>query len=320
MKILELKPIREFPADYDAIEKRIRDAFKNLIFIPLIRDAKVPESLLNAPESAVIRAIKSGKINFSNGQFLGKFNATLSKELREMGAKWDRKTESYKILKSRLSEEVVQAINVSEFRFTEAADRINRTLNQINPTSVADSVKLQDIFESTIWKVEKEFEKSIQNLTIAPKMTQDQAERISLEYTNNLRLYIKDWTQEEIVNLRNQMQKHIFRGYRYDAMVDLIQKRYDVSKGKAKFLARQETSLLMTKYKQTRYEAAGVNEYIWGCVAGSKNHPVRPMHEALKGKKFRWDSPPVTDHKGNRNNPGQDYGCRCFARPIVKFI
>ena len=53
-------------------------------------------------------------------------------------------------------------------------------------------------------------------------------------------------------------------------------------------------------------------------VVGSPNHPVREMHKALAGKVFSWDDPPITNEKGDRNNPGQDYGCRCYARPIVE--
>jgi SPP1 gp7 family putative phage head morphogenesis protein len=95
-----------------------------------------------------------------------------------------------------------------------------------------------------------------------------------------------------------------------------------VSANKAKFLARQETSLMTTKLKETRYREAGVNEYKWKTVAGSKLHPVRPSHKILEGRIFRWDDPPITTPPGEavrRNNPGQDYNCRCFAQPIVRF-
>ena len=80
----------------------------------------------------------------------------------------------------------------------------------------------------------------------------------------------------------------------------------------------------MTKYKQVRYQSAGVNQYKWKCVVGSPNHPVRPMHAELgkrsdKGELFTWDNPPIVDSKGDRKNPGQDFGCRCVAIPVVTF-
>lgn len=102
----------------------------------------------------------------------------------------------------------------------------------------------------------------------------------------------------------------------------MIQDSYDVSANKAKLLALQETSLLMGKFKQVRYADSGVQEYRWGCVAGTKNHPVPPWHKALEGKIFRWDGPPITSKLGepvHRSNSGEDFNCRCFARPIVRF-
>ncbi len=109
------------------------------------------------------------------------------------------------------------------------------------------------------------------------------------------------------------------QGYRYETLVAEIQKSYGISQRKAKFLARQETSLLMSKFKQVRYQEAGSNEYIWDCVAGSSAHPVRHFHLLNRGKIFRWDTGAPINANGDRKNPGQDYNCRCFAKPIIRF-
>ena len=92
-----------------------------------------------------------------------------------------------------------------------------------------------------------------------------------------------------------------------------------MSQRKAKFLASQETRLLTSKLKEVRYKDVGIDEYIWQTVKGTPEHPVRPMHKKLNGTKQRFSSPPITNEKGQRNNPGEDYRCRCVARPIVKF-
>lgn len=48
--------------------------------------------------------------------------------------------------------------------------------------------------------------------------------------------------------------------------------------------------------------------YIWRTRGDNK---VRASHAANNGRIFSWDSPPPTGH------PGEDYGCRCWAQPIL---
>ena len=206
-----------------------------------------------------------------------------------------------------------------EIRFQEKIAGIDRKLAQILPEELAGKLKTEHLFDRTLWRVESDFQRSVRGITIAPKLTKEQARRISTEWATNMQLWVSDFTKKEILELRENMQKTVFTGNRYGSAVKAIQDSYGVTLDKAKFLARQETNLLMAKYKQTRYQEAGVDYYKWGCVAGSKNHPVRPMHKVLEGKIFRWDSPPIVDKLGNRKNPKQDYNCRCFARPMIGF-
>jgi hypothetical protein len=46
--------------------------------------------------------------------------------------------------------------------------------------------------------------------------------------------------------------------------------------------------------------------YIWHTQGDEK---VRPSHAANDGKVFAWKNPPET------GNPGEEYGCRCWAEP-----
>ena len=159
----------------------------------------------------------------------------------------------------------------------------------------------------------------LEQLVLQPKMNPEQVTKIAKEYSRNMELYIKDWTEENIIKLREMIMQKTLAGQRYEGIVSSIQETYQVSQSKAKFLARQETNLLATKLKETRYLDAGVDAYKWSCVKGSAKHPVRPMHKKLDGKEFSWNNPPIVDDKGNRKNPGEDYNCRCIAIPIVRF-
>jgi SPP1 gp7 family putative phage head morphogenesis protein len=324
---MELKPLRDNDKDFEVIEQKIRALFKREIYLPLIRELSDHSDVLLNAKSGLLEAIRTGRVQFYRGHFSGRFNATISKEIKALGAQWNRKTGTFIIPQSSLSYEVRNAISASFSQFQKKVNIIDRHLAQIVPEEIADKLKLSDHFDSTLWKVDRDFKSSLDGVTISPSLSKPERKRLADEWQNNMKLHIKDWTQKEIVNLRKGMQASVFAGNRRDVAAKTIQESFEVSQNKAKFLARQETRLLLTKFKQIRYEAAGVNEYKWGCAnrahqaAGAPyvKGQVRHDHARLEGKIFRWDNPPITDAKGSRNNPGQDYNCRCFAIPIVRF-
>lgn len=321
-KTIQLKPIKETTEDYEAIETKLDAWFRAEIYLPILQELGESKTTLSNSSDALLDAIKFGRITFHQGRFTGKFNASVSKELKELGATWDRKTGAWKILLSSLPPDFEQAVRAQEQRFVRKLQAIDRKLAQILPEEITGKLQVEQLFDRSLWKVDKEFRKTVENITVAPQLTDAARKRIADEWQTNMRLWVKDFTESEITKLRKGIQKSAFAGNRYESAVKTIQDSYDVSKNKAKFLARQETSLLMTKFKETRYVDAGVEWYQWGCVSGSKNHPVRPWHKALEGKRFRWDDPPITTKAGEpirRNNPGQDYNCRCFAKPLVSF-
>lgn len=326
-RIIELKPIKESAEDFDVAEARIKALFKREIYFPLLRQLGESSKVIQNAKDALADALRSGRVTFSRGQFSGQFNAGISKQLKEMGATWDRKNASWKIPKASLPREVQEAISVSEFRFKEKIDQIDKKLAQILPEEIADKIKLSDTFDRALWRTEKGFEASVKGITVPAQITAERRKKIADEWENNFKLYIKDFTQEETTKLRKNLKKAVFAGNRYEAAISTIQKSYGVSASKAKFLARQETSLLMTTYKEARYTDSGIEEYRWGCVHKPKDKSpsqhipgnVRYYHGLLDGRIFRFSQPPVVDQHGNRKNPGADYNCRCFARPIVRF-
>lgn len=316
-----LKPIKETPKDFEQIEAVIRSVFRREIYLPLIRSAgKTRKALQNKGKlSEVIRAILGEKIVYHQGHFFGQLNASISRELAALGAKWDRRRMSWKLPKSEVPSEVHEAIFVAELKLKQKYIDVDKKLEKIVPEEISAKVQVGSLFEKTLNKIDREMTRSAKRFVIAPKVSEHTKKRIADEYTNNLQIYVKGWIEEEIVKLREEVQKSAFSGNRYENLAKTIQKSYGQSERKAKFLARQETSLMMTKFKESRYSEIGIEEYVWTCVSGTSNHPVRPMHKALQGKIFRWDNPPVVNEKGQRLNPGQDFGCRCYAKPIVKF-
>lgn len=83
--------------------------------------------------------------------------------------------------------------------------------------------------------------------------------------------------------------------------------------------AKRETETFHAVLNQFRQTQAGVTEYDWWTRddlrvrgrPGGLYPKSRPSHWARHGKRFSWSSPPEGGH------PGEDYGCRCTARPVV---
>lgn len=326
--MIELKPIRESSEEYDEIEKKIKLLFKKELYYPLLADLDETRKVLKNARDDLLEAIRSGRLTFNRGKFSGKLSALLSKELRALGATWNRSSKSYSIPQAKLPLEVRNVISASEHTFITKMKKIDQKLASIVPEELASKLKISNLFDRTLWRVESQFQKSVKNITVAPQLTAENRKRIADEWQNNMDLWIRNFTEEQIVKLRKNMQKSVFAGNRYESAVKTIQESYGVTAKKAKFLARQETALLMTKFKEVRYQDSGIEEYKWRCVAGTPAHPVRPRHRALndasqtKGKIFRFDDPPVTSEPGEaerRNNPGADYNCRCTSVPLVRF-
>ena len=196
------------------------------------------------------------------------------------------------------------AISASETAFAKKLEQVDGQIRKILPEEISGRVQASKFFDRALFKVDEAFRKNVKGLAVAPKLTEAQRERVAKEWQGNMQLWIKDFVEKEIVELRANMQKTLFAGNRYESAVKTIQKSYGVSAKKAKFLARQETGLLMAKFKEVRYADAGVVEYKWGCVGGTKDHPVRPSHKILEGKTFRWDNPPITTPRRGKRNGG----------------
>jgi len=88
-----------------------------------------------------------------------------------------------------------------------------------------------------------------------------------------------------------------------------LEKQLKIPKNKAKLIARDQTSKLVSNLNQYRQKELGIKEYVWSTVGDNR---VRDEHVALEGQVFSWDNPP------SEGNPGEAINCRCVAIPIIK--
>jgi len=118
-----------------------------------------------------------------------------------------------------------------------------------------------------------------------------------------------------------------------------IKEEFKVSDGRAKVLARDQTSKMNSAITGLRQKSVGIDKYIWETsmdrrVVGTpgglypKTTKLHKNHYVMEGKVCRWDDPTVySDDKGKtwikrteqmpHNHPGDDILCRCRAAPLI---
>lgn len=123
---------------------------------------------------------------------------------------------------------------------------------------------------------------------------------------------IKTIPEETLLKMKDIVSNGYEKGATTTQIARDIQIAYGVSKRRAAFIARDQTAKLNRQIQKAQQQDAGINEYIWDT---SGDERVRESHKALNGKKFSWENPPLNDD-GRNCHPGEDYGCRCIARPV----
>lgn len=308
----QLRPMIVKDRYWSAIRAEIQRVLNDLIYKPL--GEVLREEIVNAAGGALLTAIRQGQVWIEDGSLKGEFTAAITRELRRLGAVYDMRRKSWHLIEIPTDLKIAQA--EADSRYDVLRHAVLSTLADIDIESISQRTKTKGSYEQTIEWMDGDFQKAVAGIAIPPKLTDDQRNILARDYSQNLDLYIKDWAAENITALREQVQADAFAGGRGDSIVKLLQHNYGVSQRKAEFLARQETALLMSKFQETRYADIGVRRYRW---SGANDARERPDHRELNNKIFSFDDPPVTDRRtGARNNPGQDFNCRCVAVPIIE--
>ncbi len=285
--------------DEKAIKAIVLEFLKRLIYDKLSKDEKL-ENSISKPQ--LIKAIEEGVISYENGMFQGQFNSLISQTLISYGAKWDQYRKGYKIEVQNLPQEVQQALELAKNLFSQEIERLGKALESINIDEALESFSLDtEYYEALDHADDEAFHALRKDISIQPKYPEDVKKALVSDYTNNMKLYIKDFSESEIIKLRSEVKEAFEKGIRGKELAKIIQKSYNVSKNKARFLARQELSLLTSKYKEQQYKLSGVKKYKWST---SRDARVRSSHKDLNGLIFEFDNPPVVDVKsGRRANP-----------------
>lgn len=311
---MQLKPIKPDLKSEKQTERKILDFLFESIFEPVLVAMQSSKDVYFNSSNKIEEAIKKGKIQYSQGIIKGDFNAALSKEFRSLGFKFDSRIKGYRKELVNLPVNLQVAIAQTASNYEKMSQTMIRAIDNLHNNY--QEVSFVSNYEDVLTSIDDNFTKTVSDaIGIKTELTDNQRNKIARDYSNNLNLYIKNFFDEEILILREDVERAVFEGIRAESLQKTIEKRFSVSESKAKFLAKQEISLLTSKYKQAKYQELGINKYKW---SSSQDSRTRPDHKELNGKIFSFDDPPIEDKsKGTKANPGEPFGCRCVAIPII---
>jgi hypothetical protein len=332
-------PVRPTEKYYKQIQEELARYFYDLYWRDILKEVEKADKLYNA-RNVLLEAIRSGKVHYENGVFTGEFNISLSRELSKFAEYNSRKKIWTGIPPSNIS----AAAMVANERGRALAERINKLISEIPGKVEAAISDLKYSIDTPLFMASDQAGKDLKSLGIRIDMTPELSDRLIREYTGNMDLNIKNWTDEQVVRLRQMIEKNTLSGYNKMELQKLIMAEYGVTMNKSRFLARNETMLFVSSVARERYGEAGVRYYIWstshdnrvvGTPGGLYPEPTKGHgnHYNLNGKVCRLDDPSVfadsieAAKKGRwkskssigttDSHPGQDYQCRCTMKPII---
>lgn len=137
---------------------------------------------------------------------------------------------------------------------------------------------------------------------------------------------IKTIPHDSLGKMRDIVYDGFTTGRTTKDIVKDIQSVYNNSKARATLIARDQMAKLNSQITQEQQRGIGLEEYVWSTCNDER---VRDCHKAFEGQTFRWDEPPEIWHpkikkgvmvgivyEGRHCHPGEDYQCRCVARPV----
>ena len=312
-----MKPIQDRDRYSDPIGEEAFRKISALLYEPLLSILSQDRASIRNSKGDLLRALVSGRVRYKDSRFTGTFSAGISKYLRQLGAHWDRKTRSFTLGAHSVPMEVRDAIEAGQAKTDRMEKEIIFKVNELFDHIPMVELLVRDKVYGAITDMEKQLQDNAKNkIVIETEMTPALKERLATEYVKNTELGLNDWTREAVVRLRTKVIQETLQGTRADTLAKKILAERDITRNRARFIARQEMSLTVSKFRQERYEAEGLDSYRWGT---SHDRRVRADHKDLQGRMFFFAEPPIVDKAtGRRANPGEDFNCRCVAIPILR--
>lgn len=144
-----------------------------------------------------------------------------------------------------------------------------------------------------------------------PAVPIDDAQAAAMFVAENVAL-IKSIDERYFGEIERIMLDATDKGLRSSVVAKTLTERFDVSKSRARLIARDQIGKLVGQLTVKRQQAAGVEQAKWST---SLDERVRKSHRAAEGKVFNLDE--GLSINGNMVLPGEEIQCRCSSIPIV---
>lgn len=166
------------------------------------------------------------------------------------------------------------------------------------------------------------------NRAIGSAIVRDSVPRVGIQVASPI---VTSWATDNIALIKSidsvyfdSIRKIVLDGYHAGTptaeLARMLEDRYDVTRSRAKFIARDQVAKLNGQVSKARQTRLGITSYKWSTSHDQRvrDNPDGGDHASLDGKVFDWSDPPIVDHRtGRREHPGGDYQCRCVAIPIL---
>ena len=318
---IAIKDFKHLKSYTKLIEKKLFSELWQLIYKPMF---KILDLKAVNEDNEIIEALKGGVVYYENGGF--KFREKISNKLAQafikIGARYDKWERSYKIAIEDLPKEIWESIKISIQKAQQKLSHINEFLSYIemNIDDIVESMifdsevgTILDDVESKITKninvieLELESERKEKMLEVINNNFQISKREIEKNYTGNIQDYTKEWLLKRIPEIREKVQKAMLEGYREIDVQKMLETEYGIAERKAKFLAQNETSIMLAQLKKATYTAMGFEHFKWQTILDARE---RPLHRKLHGQIFRFDEPPEIDERTHAKGlPGETYNC-----------
>lgn len=322
----------------EPVQKQLEAYFYVVYWEEILDALKDPLFRMN-DDNPLVDAIRKGTIQYQSGRFTGSFNMRTSRELEKF-AKFDGRTKSW----IGTPPPSVSAASVVANDRARSLNRKIESLIEDIPGKIAGSIdSLRYSIDTPLFLVNRQADRDLESLGVSPDIGPELSEQIYRDYKTNQDINIQNWTPKQTERMRDMIQKNALRGYNRRELEKMIQAEYETTRNKAKFLARQETSLFVSKLRDERYSGAGLDIAQWSTskdirVTGTPGGPNKPgpghgNHYLLQGKYVKLSDPTVyadslADVKAGKwksksmigadDRPaGQSYGCRCVHKPVI---
>ena len=305
-----LKPInlrkKEIKKIYDSIKLFLKESLYNNI--TEIYKEHYKKSVYNTKQS-ILQLFKNEKLIVKNNVIYGDFNSYISKELRDLGLTYDKNKKGFVGIIPNDILKICEELKIKNKRFIYDLDDYLNTYLQ-NLESSIDTINID--YSPMIADYKEQLINSFERFNIKSSfLTTD----INNNYINNSKLFIKNMLFEETTKMRNELRELVEKGASNKSISQYLQDNYKMTQKRSLFIARQESSLLLSEYSKQQYLNNGIKKYIWST---SNDERVRKLHRELNNTIQEFDKPPIDDLNGKRHNPGENFNCRCVAIPILE--